>query len=1177
MYNRKFRAMELSQRVVAGLLASGLVVSIWAEIRIEDLKKRKIELEQMKLDCSVKPDPQKKECLDIRQEKVDQYKVDVEAYKAELKKSSSQLDNQDYKSAIENRQKNIQSFEDYLKGCTEKSELCGSALIQVASLTFQNEEDEFLLKQEKFEKDYQRWEDRDHSGTEPVSPRRNHSVSMRLYQSFIKDYPNNKAVPDVLARTSFVADMQGKGDLAFEYLNQLVKGWPNHSQAAKAHLRMGEYWFLKHEYSKAIEQYSVVPLDYPGPEAGLALYHRAEAYYNMASFEEAAKWFFEFVKLADAGKIQGADLRDEAMNFLAASWADMDNGFETASRFLSAHGNPVWRSEIYFQIGLKNISHDRLDEAIKAFRFLLDKDPTYSKAPTADLKIVEILILQKKPEDAQLARMKLAQRYADGSEWFRRNSENKPATEEARKAVHLALYQIPVYYHLKSESGDSDQVLLLKAEEGYRNYLNRFPNEISWDVYQVHQHLAVLYTKLGKKQNAAVEWKWCATFDSEKLGKPPSDKKNLVSKQDAGYNSVLLMDEARKEALKGVYNNDTGAAFKGSEAKAYLEYAYWFAELYGSSPAVADIAYNTAILNYEAKRYDEAIKPLSELIARFPDHNRAILIRRALAQCLLEIGKYDEAANQFGILQAKLCPGDSQCSGIKKATASTMFKQAEILQKGHDYSAASKKFQHLAKEYRDVEFADKALFEAGVNADSAGNSDEGARLLLRISQEYPKSGLRIKASLRAASIYMKATKYRDAADVFLRLQRDFPSDSMAGIHAIGWAADAYQKAGNDRQTGQIYEMAFRLYPTHEKTPGYLYNAGQIYENAKWYGDAIAIYRMIFQNFPSSQYALEAMFSVPLLFEKQGDKAKAAQGYNEFASKYSSDKVKLMQAYLSAGKLYEGLGDERLALDNYSKCVSFQPGSDLPPALASEAAYRAGDIFFRKVAAIRLDGTKSQNAGRFKGMLSNLTPAIQNYAKAVEFAEEEWALRATLKIGDLFSTIAGISDNQRVAGLSGEDRFRVSIDNKRTVPQYLDKAMEVYKKNLEIGLSQNLSNTWIDTAGIRYMESFLNKGKALEELGELYLQIPLPSDAPAEELEEARAQLKGAADEQKNLAVETYREALNQAQIYFLNNLSRNQILSRLGEISPDAPEIQLQVPPKPAASPKSNIPDATAE
>ena len=61
------------------------------------------------------------------------------------------------------------------------------------------------------------------------------------------------------------------------------------------------------------------PLDLPGTEKPvLRFISKAEAYYEMAAFQESARWYYEYVIRADAGKIQG-DLRDEALSFMAAA------------------------------------------------------------------------------------------------------------------------------------------------------------------------------------------------------------------------------------------------------------------------------------------------------------------------------------------------------------------------------------------------------------------------------------------------------------------------------------------------------------------------------------------------------------------------------------------------------------------------------------------------------------------------------------------------------------------------------------------------------------------------------------------------------------------------------------------------------------------------------------------
>lgn len=1166
----RFSLKKSALWVSAALVA--LSQSAFADNRLNELKKRKVELDQLQEKCAEMSGGDQSDCLAKRQKKVDAYRRDLAKYKEDIAKEksknpSSELrdDPESSKNRIDSRNTSIKEFTEYVNSCTEKTERCASALFQVANLTYQNEEDGFLVKQAAYEKQFAAWEDRDRKGPEPVQPRRDHKTSLGYFERFLKEYPNHRDVPPALVRAAFIADMQGNEDRSFEYLNLLVTKFPDHPLGVQSHLRLGEYWLLKRKYAKAIEHYEKVPLNYPGNEAALALYHRAEAFYNMANFEEAARWYYEYVSRADAGKLKG-DLRDEAMAFMAASWADLDNGFEVAEKFLRSKGNPAWEKDIYYEIGVKNQGHDRLDEAVKAFQFLLEKDPTYAKAPIADLKIIEILVIQKKADAAQEARVDLIKRYEEGSAWYRKNSGNQEAVENAQKAVRIAMYTIPVYYHTKGEEAKGDPDMLRKAESGYRDYLRRY-NEQSWEVYQVHQHLAVLYNKLKEFKKSASEWDWCASANTDKFGKLAADRKDIISKQDAAYNAVIMMDENRKAALESKYNKDKAAAYQGPETREYFSFVEKYMARYGTSNSAPELAYNAAFVDYEAKQYKAAITSLTKLVERFPNHQYSIQIRRALAQSLLEDGQFETAEKQFTVLSGQVCKGSKadpkMCDEVKRALATTVFKQAESKAKSGDHATAAQKYLQLARDFRDVDIADKALFEAGLNFDSAGRTDEGVRTLLRIHQEHPKSELRIRSILKAAALYMEKKRFREAGETFLIVQKNFPTDTM-GFASIGWAADAYEKAPDLRKAAQTYESAYRLYPDHLKTPGFLYNAGQMYEQGKEWGDAISVYKLLGDKYPKSTYAIEAVFSVPLILEKKGDFAKAATAYEDFARQYENDKGKLIRAHLGAGKNYKNLGNEKKAVEHFSKCIAVYKKANegerelMPPAIPAEAAYLAGEMSYDKMKKTRLDGTKGQNANRVSQMQENLVQAIQFYAKGVEMAEEEWALRSTIRMGDLFFTIATISDNERPVGLSSDDRLRSRIESKATIPEYLAKATELYKKNLDIALNQGIDNPLVDTTGMRMMEAYLFKGESMEELSRLLPQAPLPKGAGKEE----REQLKQAADETMVKAGETYREALSVAQTYGLNNEARNKIVERLKAVDSTAANETFEAPVK---------------
>ncbi len=1136
--------------------------------KVMELRKRKLELDEWAQKCQAMDVSEQAKCVEKREKAVEKYRRDLDRYKADVQKDlqkKGEAGGKDLKTRIDTRERSLKEFRDYVNSCTDRSERCATALFQVANLTFQNEEDEFLIKQEAYEAAYQKWEDKDRRGAEPVAPRRNHNGSMNYFDRFLKEYSTHKDVPPALVRSAFIADLQGNGDRAYELLNLLVTRYPDNPLTIPSHLRLGEYWMMKRKYRNSINHYEKVPVTYPGAEAGLALYHRAEAYYNMADFEQAAKLYFQYVDLCDAGKLK-CDLREEALEFMAASWADMDRGFDSARNFLRDKGKP-WENDVYFEIGMKNKAHDRLEESVNAFQFLLQRDPTYPRAPIADLSIVEIMVIQKRAEDAQRARLELVQRYTPNSAWSSKNAGNKKFFDEAQKAIKVAMYQIPVFFHTQGETGEGDMQMLGLAEQHYREYLNRYSSEQSWDIYQVHQNLAVVYSKMKQFNKSADEWMWCANAPIDKYGKKPAEKKDLVSTQDAAFNAVVMMDENRKLALARA-NGDKAAAYSASETQAYFGTVDKYLSMYGKSASAPDLAYNAAFVHYEAKQYGRAIDKLAKLLNDFPNHKHTNLIQRALAQSYLEAGQFDKAESQFRALLGKLPKSGTEYQEVRKSLASTQFKQAESQGLKGDHSASALKFSQMARDFRDVDIADKALYEAGLHYDSAGRVEDAARVLISIHREYPKSPLAIRGILKAAAIYGEKGKHRNSAETFLMVQKAFPQDSM-GFLSIGWAAQAYEKVPDLNTAAETYALSYKYYPKSEKTPSFLYNAGQTYENANAFDDAARVYRLLGETYPKSSYALEAVFSVPLIMEKKGDHKRAAAAYEDFTQKYKGDIQKLIRAHLGAGKNFLKMGEEQKGLKHLETVVQIQDkhgsAQDIPSVFAAEAAYLAGDIYYSKIAAVRLNSSKKENQKKVKDMQAQLAPAIKNLAKSAEMAEEEWTLRSTMRMGDLFAKIGEISRDERIQAKGKEERIAEEVQIKMGLPGYYDKAREIYEKNLELARNQGIRSPWVDSTGTKFLSMYWNKAQTFEDLGRILASAPIPKGLSQDEREAYQAALQDKAYEAEQQAKPIYKEALRAASYFALENEYKGRISRRLKELEPNAEELGLKSEVLPSA------------
>ena len=83
-----------------------------------------------------------------------------------------------------------------------------------------------------------------------------------------------------------------------------------------------------------------------------------------------------------------------------------------------------------------------------------------------------------------------------------------------------------------------------------------------------------------------------------------------MTKGDAAYNAVLMMDENRKEALKRL-KDDKVAAYNSQETRDYFDAVREVHVPFGKSNSAPELAYNAAFVDYEAKQYKEAIPSLT--------------------------------------------------------------------------------------------------------------------------------------------------------------------------------------------------------------------------------------------------------------------------------------------------------------------------------------------------------------------------------------------------------------------------------------------------------------------------------------------------------------------------------------------------------------------------------------
>jgi TolA-binding protein len=1047
---------------------------------------------------------------------------------------------------------------------------CTTVLQQWGQELYKLEEYNFTKEQDEFQNLVQWCADRDNNvkkypqcAKTSKAPTVDHSGALPIFIDYVKFFPDGSSAPNMLFQASFIYETKGNLDSALILRRALVTKYPNHTLAPGAWLRIGEHYYNNSKWADAIKAYEkITGKEVAGTnkkEAAYAMYHLAESYYNQADYEVAAQKFWEYIDGADKGKYI-KDLRVEAMDYMATAFSDLDDGIKVAEKFIKSKNVP-YKDSLYFRIGMKAKDHDRMDQALQAFGFLIETNRTYIDAPLADLAIVDIYLLQQKPDLAQKQRFEVIKRYDRNSPWYKKNSGYPESVKSAEDAMRRSMLEIPFFMHAKAielhKKGDTEGAKkeFRNAIENYNNFLSRYKNEPDWHEYKVHMQMSEVYRELDQFDKQAAELNWIVDVDTSRYGRRPQNFGVLISKNDAGFNAVLAMDVARENAMKNKAGGDTVKAYGLPETKAYFAQVDKYMAKFGKDTAAPDLAYNAAIVHYDAKQYKAAINGLQKLKSDFPKHKRTLLINRMLAQSLLEDGQLDESLKEFESLYIEYTSKngmgvrDSNATNVAKeietSIAAVLYQKAEKAVKNGQFAQGAESYVALVKRFPRADFSDKALFEAASAYESAGQNAKAAETWMRMPKEYGKSGLAIRSIVRAAGAYKKDGKYVDAAKAYLFITDNYAQDTMA-INAIFAAAQTYDSIpakdstairANKKLSAQTYEIAFKKFPKHEKTPGLLYNACLAYDDSRDTKEAIRCNKLLVSEYPKSSYALDAAYSIPVAYENAKDWKNAVIEYENFIKNYQSDKEKLINAYTKTGRAYLETKDTAKSAAAFKNTIATYDKfgvqlKNADPAFAAEAAFMLGEFEKATMNPLVIKGNEKAKIDMVKKLMGILQSSTKHYAKSAEYASEKWTFRAKNRIAELFVTVSAKVREQEidVRDKKGKvDKERLFVERIMVVqqlPSYYESATPLFQANIDLARDQGYYNPDVVAAQDGYIEMYYRNCANFDEVGNAFAEAPLPdSVAMVKEFMEYEGMAKEDAVFAVTEDLEAYREEL----------------------------------------------------
>jgi len=981
-------------------------------------------------------------------------------------------------------------------------------LFRLAEFYFKKEMDDYFRQMEEYEKKFSEYEQGKRSEP-PEEPKPDFSRVIEKYKLILQHFPNSSLLDDVLYHLAYTYEQNSQPQKALPYYERVAREFPQSKYAPEALIRIAEYYFdpVRRNLDRAIEYYSKVLHYKDTPRYDEALYKLGWSYYLKENFDAAIQTFMLLVQ--DIEKFKNVDkenrytnpmVEEEALEYIGICFHDA-GGLPRALAFLDSLGRPDYGPVILRKLGdIYRVNEEKYLLAMNTYRALLERYPDYELAPEIQEKVVLCARKLEDPDEVYLAQKELFEKYGPQSEWYQHQQKAIQDPVKRRQVLKLA-YQ-------KSEFAERDNVNLLieqaeqKKDTSYyklavkeaKHYLQSFPLDSS--AYTIHWNMAVILdTKLHQRKEAFQAYlDLCNNYLQDKFRKFAAQNAIVVAREMLQLAQQADSSKAKGDSLSTFAKMQKIAAGGDSaslaqlqpepllpEEKQLIEAYRNFVIQFPKDPESAVVLANIGTIYYNKRHFNEALQYFNTLLAHFP--NSPAASQAQLTALDSYFGKRDYASTE---ILAKRIQTQSQLppelrEKAKRRLAESIYLQAEALAGEKKYLQAAKEYRRVVEEVPDALFADKALFQAGVQFDLAKQYDQSIEVYNQLINRFPKSEHYLAAMNNLALDYGELKNYSEAA--------------------------------------KIYEKLAAITPDSAKAQDALYNASYFYVQAKDWANAIRVNRQYVDRYPDAKDSEDMFYAIAEYYLKLDDLEHANQIYGEFASRYPNSPrtvethYKRGDYFLTKGRIDEALQEFDAAIAKNRELKS--KGLEANDFYAAEALFRKTEMQFEDYRRIRFTLQNKASAQKEKKRL--LQQLVDQYTQVAGYGTIR-IYEALFRIGQLYEEFASAWKQQEIPPMDQTKRIVFESKLNQTAAQLYEKAFETYKENLlrmrklaanykpprpdttqqksirvaPEDTTLQVANRWISRAGEKVSEMLfrmadLNAG-AIERL----LQAPIPS-------------------------------------------------------------------------------------
>lgn len=626
--------------------------------------------------------------------------------------------------------------------------------------------------------------------------------AVKVYENLLRTYPAHQGNDRVLYQLSHAYDQIGDLGRSLATLDRLVTQYPLSEYRDEAEFRRGEMLFTLRRYHEAEDAYNVI---LQNGEASTfherALYMHGWSLFKQGRLEEGLNSFFAVLDRKLIGHDNGAaleklpgltradrELAEDTFRVVSLSLANL-RGPDTIPEYTSIPARREYEFRVYQQLGDLYLKQERVEDGAKTFNAFARRYPTDPQAPFIQSRVIEAYQRAGFTALALEAKKEFVVRYGVKSEFAQVNGAGVYA--RVLPSVEMHLEELARHYHAAAQKTKKNADYE-EAVRWYRVYLESFPTDPH--APGMNFLLADLLFEDKRFGAAATEYERTA------YGYPLHEKA-----ADAGYAALLAHLQYEKLA-KGEYLR--------SVRKESVDSALRFAEANPTDARAPRVLTNTAERLY-ANNDPESAAALAQRVLALQPRPAPELRRTAwtvVAQVEFQQGRFDRSEKAYQEALALTSEKSSTRAGLTERLAASVYKQGEQARAAGQMGAAAENFLRVGRVAPHSATRVNAEYDAAAALIALKEWNAAARVLEDFRRNYPKHPLQAQVPGKLAVCYLESGQVLKAAAEFEALSVS-KKDMAFTREALWQAAELYEKAGREGNAAAVYERYVRLYPT----------------------------------------------------------------------------------------------------------------------------------------------------------------------------------------------------------------------------------------------------------------------------------------------------------------------------------------------------------------------------